>query len=300
MGNKRKACRAWLAATLATIVSMTATSVCSGDPLSVSTGDTVVHPEEITGAWESWIDPVTTVGIDIYLVETVEGAPTTLRGADQKVRFLRVTTYVRHGDQSQRTWWSYDVPARFSWREGHLTLHQTRTANDPYDVDLDLLLDPAKSQWTGRFNSLGISKNVVLKRPQYVPSKSSPVGTWKGGDSPDFECMHIGMGIDGQLVVWSDGLSLTGLVIYGANGTRPPVKTDESYGMLSSDTMLRFGGKRWMFDYGNGLWGEFITGQVGNDGSVFSGEATRYGNGISDGRAHSFAWQRVQGDSCEL
>lgn len=271
-----------------------AASIGYAQAQSVKIGASVSHPEAITGAWEAWISPTLTVGIAIRLITNVDGAPATLRGKEQRVRFVSIITYTRDLDRSRRTWWNSDVPAEFDWQNNHLRLRQARTGNDGYDVDLDLVFDPAKSQWKGTFKNPDYSGQVVLKRPDYISSKHSPVGTWRW----DSECIHVGMGIDGRLLIWNDDINLSGLVIYGANGTRPPEKTDEGYGEFAEDTRLRFGGLRWMFDLGNGLGGEFITGRLSDDGSTFSGESTHYGNGVSDGQAHLFTWERVKGDSC--
>jgi hypothetical protein len=62
--------------------------------------------------------------------------------------------------------------------------------------------------------------------------------------------------------------------------------------------MMNFGGERWLFHLGNGIGGNYITGQLSYDGSTFAGESMHYGNGLNDGRAHPFTWNRVAGASC--
>lgn len=283
------------------VLAATGVSLAYAEPPKISIGTSVAHPEAITGAWETWISPSMTVGMAIGLIATVDGAPATLRNMKQKLRFIRIVTYTRDRERSRSTLWNSDVPGDFNWKNNRLRLHQIRTGNVPYDVDLDLVFDPATSQWKGFFKNPDFAGQVILKRPDYKSSKSSPIGTWRWGAVGDseFSCLHVGMGIDGQLLIWSDFIELSGRVIYGANGTRPPAQTDESYGVVfAEDPRLRFGGLRWMFDYSNGLWGEFISGQLSENGSTFSGESTHYGNGIGDGRAHPFSWERVMGDSC--
>lgn len=273
----------------------------SGASQQVAIGASISNPEEITGPWEAQTSPARTVGFSIGVIATVNGPVTTLRGARQSVRFIRLITYARAIDRQQRTWWQSEIPGNFELHNNRLRFHQERNGSSLFDVDLDLVFDPVKHQWSGSFKIPDFSGQVVLKRPDYISSPSSPIGTWRSGSTANgqFTCIHVGMGVDGQLVLWTDYIALPGFYHF-ANGLHAPARTDETYGYLLDDPRLRSGGLRWMFDFTNGMWGEFITGRLSEDRSTFSGESTYYGNGYSDGKAHAFDWERVTSGSCAI
>jgi hypothetical protein len=264
---------------------------------SLKVGTSIARPEAISGAWEARLASGDTVGLSIALIATVDGAATTLRGVQQQIRFINIVTYLRSGDHTKRTWWHSDMPGDFSFQHNRLRLREhDRVAS--LAVDLDLVFDPQQSRWTGLLRNAETSQNVVLLRPGGA-EPTAPIGTWRWAPSGDGQsyCIHIGMGADRRLVMWSDVITLNGLFQY-TNGQHPPARTDEMYAELAQDPMERRVGNGWRFKLGGWLGGSNITGELSDDGSTFAGEQMHYGNGVQDQHPHAFVWQRVAGTSC--
>jgi hypothetical protein len=274
----------------------------------VSPGSVVLHPEEITGIWETgWPSSADTVlsshgvlGLSVALITTVPGTTKTFSGTEQKIQLIRIVTYLRHGDHSDSTVWWTGALGNLDWRDNHLRLHAVGSRNGPEPVDLDLVFDPAESRWSGSFKSPTFSGNVSLRRP-LRGEPTAPTGTWKWSPnaSGQSHCIHIGLGVDGRLVIWEDVLTLNGLSQY-ANHLHAPERTGESYGELSDDPMEQRLASGWRFRVGNGLGGDTFTGEVSDGGLTFSGGSKHFGNGIygPNGPPTPFIWHRVEGDSC--
>ena len=273
--------------------------------LIVSIGAPISNPESVTGVWESRSSPAqpSIAGLAIQINTAIDGQATTLRHTEQRIEGVNIVTYVRDREHSKRTWWNTSMQGTFDWHDNHLRLHEEEALGDPFDVNLDLVFDPRKSAWSGSFANPDFSGTVLLKRPDYQEPKS-PVGIWRSGEvaQGQFECVHLGMATDGQLVIWADFIRLPGFVHYSAQYP-PPVTADESYGVLMNDPNVRFRPGVWIFDLATDLGGEFIAGKLSDDGATFTGESTHYGNGIypvNGPYARPFRWQRVNGSSCAI
>ena len=211
---------------------------------SLNIGASIARPEAITGAWETRLASGETVGLSIALSTTIDGAATTLQGAQQQVRFIRIVTYLRSGDSTTRTWWHSNMPGDFNFQHNRLRLREnTRAASAA--VELDLVFDPRKSQWKGSIKNAETSQNVVLLRPGGA-DPTAPIGTWRWAPSGDAQsyCIHIGMGADRRLVIWDDVITLEGLITY-VNGQHAPAQTNEMYAELANDPMERRVGDGW-------------------------------------------------------
>jgi hypothetical protein len=263
-------------------------------------GDMIAHPERVTGAWEARLASGSTLGLSIALIATVDGTATTLRGAKQRIRFIRIIAYLRRGEQTRRTWWHTEVPGNFDWKYHRLRLHETSVPEDTSTLDLDMLFDPIKSQWEGTFKNAEFSGHIILSRPGATEPKA-PVGTWKSAPYGEAQssCIHVAQGDDGRLIIWEDVTTLDGLMHY-VNGLHAPAFSDEIYAELLEDPQERRIGDRWQFRLGNQLGGEDILGELNDDGETFSGEARHYGNGVEapGNPAYPFTWHRMDGMSC--
>jgi len=217
-------------------------------PADVSIGSAITNPRPITGAWEQRSALGQAVGFDVEISTDALGAPKSLAGVEQPVAHIWITTYVRTNGRSQRSFWSSGNGAEFSWQKSHLVLHQPAEGNAK-PVDLDVVFDPRKDTWRGTLQNEWFSGTVALQRP-FAPHIGFPIiGDWIEGtaSSGGFACLHVALGVDSALVIWSDVIDLPGFNIYGANGTVPPSSTREWYGGLDMDPELKYVGSNMLF-----------------------------------------------------
>ncbi len=261
---------------------------------SVQVGSVVSYPQAVTGAWEQQIAGKI-VGFNIEIRTATQGLPTTIAGAVQRVDYIWITTYVRRDQRSQRTFWSSQLPAQFSWEQNHLVLREPASAaNDSQPVALDLRFDPAHSEWRGRLGNAWYDGKVALTRP-FVPHVGfTIIGDWIWGDPRgDFTCKHISLGADSALVVWSDIISLFGNVVY-PKGTVAPRTASEWYGDLDMDSEVKYVGTDMMFFTGTKMSGALVVGAVNARGDAFTGEYAHFGNGVTNGKTFNpFSWRRT-------
>jgi hypothetical protein len=105
------------------------------------------------------------------------------------------------------------------------------------------------------------------------------------------------MGDDGHLVVWTDFFSTR--TVPSENGVQQPPRTYESYG-ASYDKGPQRNDDHWRFAVGTMMGGEIVDGSPSVSGTVFSGGATHYGNGVTP-RGNpplTVSWIRIAGPSC--
>jgi hypothetical protein len=196
-------------------------------------GQQIDHPERMSGSWET-SDGGSVYGLHIQLTSLVVGAPVTLAGARRTWSDAILEVYLRTGSARKLgdgNGFSADSPD-VRWDLGHLLVNYAGSSGTPA-VNLNLIFDPSRNIWTGRFHCGTFDREVVLRRPH--PSrgiaKSPFVGTWRR-DGPMNNCIHIVQNENGSLAGWSDDLSMPGAFRY-ANGIRPPRETYERYGAIA-------------------------------------------------------------------
>ncbi len=279
-------------------------SACAKDDAqNIGYGASILCPDAITGAWEDRLKSGDTFGLAIGMLATVPGATKFLTNQNKRIRFIRIQTYLRHGDQTKRTLWYTDLPGDFSWRSHHLRLHQPGPdyvpSIDAYvaSLDLDWVFARPRNRWTGTVRSLGVAGTVTLVRSSRSDPEA-PIGIWQvSRDLSHVRCLHVMMSGDGQLVLWSDYLSIADNVPYANLATVrfPPAPIDESYGEFLNDPRARRSGNHWVFAEGNGLWREDLDGELDSSGMVFAGTFTHSGNGFVIPGPRPFKWDRISG-----
>ena len=197
---------------------------------SLTQGNSVSHPESLSGLWETPDENGGAVGIYLQLSTTVPGAPTTLVGTTQSWASLNVALYRRHGatlnisNEEANFFGDFPRGGGVHFEHDRLTLHFE-------EFDLDLLHTPA-DQWTGCFHRGAFDRNVTLKRPQFADNTtSSIVGTWRETDSPVHSCIHIVQTASGAFTGWSDMLNTWGSTGFTREIPRP-AQAWEYYGEL--------------------------------------------------------------------
>ena len=147
-------------------------------------------------------------------------------------------------------------------------------------MDLDVVFDPQKQAWRGKLRDEWFSGNVELKRP-LAPHVGFPIiGDWIDGNarSGAIRCLHVALGSDDALVIWSDSIDLPGFLNYARGDTLPPKTTPE------------------LFFTGTDLSGDVVLGKVAADGATFTGSSAHFGNGYSTGAFDPFVWRRSTSD----
>ncbi|MDP9016961.1 MAG: hypothetical protein M3N19_01400 [Candidatus Eremiobacteraeota bacterium] len=267
-------------------------------PVGVTVGASITNPRPITGAWEQRTTLGSVVGLNIEISTDALGAPKSLQGVTQRVMKIWIKTYVRKNGRSQRTFWSNGYDAQFNWQKDHLVLHQPAGEEDGKPVDLDVVFDSRADNWRGTLQNEWFTGKVQLGRP-YVPHIGFPIiGDWIEGSarSSGFACRHVALGGDSGLVIWDDYINLPGFIIYGQNGTVPPLSTPEWYGNLDMDAEMKYVGDSLLFFTGTDMGGQIVLGNVAADRATFVGSSAHFGNGISNGAFNPLTWRRSTPD----
>jgi len=194
---------------------------------------------------------------------------------DQKVRELRLDTYVRKAGQTTRTYWSSGTPGEFVMRTGELHFHQEHTASAPFDVTLDMTYDPSDLAWKGSFRNPFFTGPVTLRRPTFRYPQA-PVGTWRTFSQVsiwptrrvnDYGCLNIGVGDDNAFVLWAESYN-----VFVGTATLAKPLFEDVYGELYEDSHSERYVDQWSFVAGNSNSGGRITGALSSDGVSFGGE----------------------------
>jgi hypothetical protein len=260
---------------------------------NIEIGENLTPPAQVAGPWEGLVAPRKVAGFSLEVTTN----------ADEKVRLLRLDTYVRKDGKTTRTFWSSGEAGTFIMRTGHLYFHQVHSANDGFDVTLDLTFDPDDMAWKGSFSDSFFSGEVALWRPS-LSSAMAPVGTWRTYDDvshwqmqrvEEYGCLNMGLGQDDALVLWGEYHN----VFLGYGKAKQPLFGD-SYGDLYDDSQATQYANEWLFIAGTGTGGDRITGVMSSDGSSFGGYGEHYGNGLVDPShpRRAFAWTRMLDLAC--
>ena len=195
----------------------------------------ILHPEALSGIWETPSDNGGAVGIHLQLSTRLPDdsrIPWTPQAWQHLVIavFERKTTDEAFGDMN-----GFSDSKRgggVSYKDGRLVLHDVWFAKDLLTIDLDLRLQ-ANGCWHGRFHRNSFDRVVSLCRP--TPSRSFPlnplVGTWSRTNGLGEDCLHIVQTGPDKFAGWSDSLQIPGKVGYAP--TIPgPHQLYENYGSL--------------------------------------------------------------------
>jgi len=258
----------------------------------IEVGQTLTPPAQVAGPWEALVAPGKVAGFSLQIITN----------ANEKVRSLNLDTYVRKEGNTTRTWWSNgDAAGALLMRTGRLQFHQRRSANEGFDVTLDVTYDPIDMAWKGFFRDPFFSGHVALHRPNFSDSLA-PVGTWRTYSEvtiwptqrvEEYGCLNIGVGQDGALILWAESHNLF------LGDAKQPIFGD-SYGELYDDSQAEHYGDEWSFMAGTQMGGDRITGVPSSDGSSFGGYEEHYGNGTVDPSRprRPFAWTRMLNLAC--
>lgn len=246
----------------------------------------------MTGHWEMQRSDGSIIGLSIFLETDDPASDAPARNGSRTIESMYILTYVRDG-QNVRQYWFKNTPAEIMWDHDHLRLHAV--SRDGV-VSADLSLDPGASRWQGSYRIADYSAPVILTRPGRSDA-TAPIGTWSAY-GPYFGpyCVHVAMGDDGHLVVRTDFFSTR--IVPSENGGQQP-RTYESYG-ASYDEGPQRNDHHWRFAVGTIMGGEIVDGSLSVRGTVFSGGATHYGNGLTP-RGNPrlpVSWIRIAGPSC--
>lgn len=257
-------------------------------------GSSVSHPETITGHWEMPRPEGSIVGLSISLGTSAPDQANPPDAVSWRIDSAYILTYVRDGPNVDPRYWSDNTPADMSWDRDHLRLHAV--SRDGAASDIDLVFDPAKSQWQGSYTNAGYTGAVVLTRPGRS-DRTAPIGTWIPGGYFSSFCVHVAMGADGHLVVWQDVFSRSEQARW-VNNVQQPVRRSGWFGDSYEDETPRRVGEGWRFTVGTSWGGENVEGALSADGTFFSGGETHYGNGVT-ARGNPpvpFTWSRHRAD----
>ncbi|WP_213807921.1 hypothetical protein [Granulicella sp. dw_53] len=124
-------------------------------------GFVIDHPERLSGSWEVKGDHAI-YGLHIQLTTKVNGAPTTLIGAQQIFHSALIEVYERTGPTRKvgdGSWFSDELP-QLLWTDRHLVIKESAAKTGP-KVQLDLIFDPVSTSWSGRFRRGTVDRPVT-------------------------------------------------------------------------------------------------------------------------------------------
>ena len=252
----------------------------------------VLHPEALSGVWETPSGDGGAVGIHLQLAAKLPD-DSRIPWTPQAWQHLEVGIFERKtmdgafGDSN-----GFSDSKRgggVSYKDGRLVLHDIWLGKDPLAVDLDLSLQ-ANGCWHGRFHRNSFDRVVSLCRPTPShPIRPSPlVGTWSQTSGFGRQCVHIAQTSPGTFTGWTDSLQIPGKVLYSP--TIPgPHQLYEHYGSLVKVERFSDG----IVQVGFGAYSAIccphdFLGKLNADDSMLRGNL--------DSAAVTFA--RTRGDSC--
>jgi hypothetical protein len=265
--------------------------------LSPLLGQSVSHPESLSGIWEApELGQGGAVGIHLQLTTTVPADVTTLSGVTQSWFSLTIGVYQRKGATIQFGEENFFVDSypdsgiRFD--QGRLTLHFASPRAGVGAVDLDLVQQP-DSAWEGRFHRGAFDSTLKLLRPGVGAQWTiDPViGTWLENTG---KCLHVAQQTATEWTGWADFLTVPGNVQYPPHLKRPAT-AQERYGELVR--VERQQDHSFSFELGAnaaGCCSHTFMGTPNADGTLLEGTWPPGPNQAP----HPGSWRKMRGDSC--
>jgi len=260
----------------------------------------VIHPESLSGIWETSNGHEGAIGIHLELDTTIPSDGDKQNWTPQSWQDLQVGVYERKGSEIQLGEEGYfsDSPRGVSvtFDRGRLQLHFVSQWADTPSVDLDLV-QQADGCWDGRLHRGEFDSHVTLCRPSAGQSgNASPlVGTWAENSILGQGCMHIVEQAPGEFTGWSDTIELPGTVVSCINNVSKPVTVSEHFGermkiRLEKDGSVSFE----LYAYAMMCCPHTFVGRLAKGGNLVRGTWPPGANQAP----HEATWKKMPGDSC--
>ncbi len=189
-----------------------------------SLNQTALHPEALSGIWETPNGDGGAVGIHLQLATTLPN-DSRVPWASQAWQDLEVGVFERKmigAAFGAINGFSDSKRGGALYKDGRLVLHYSWLGKDPVAIDLDLSLE-ANGCWHGRFHRNSFDRVVSLCRPASSdPVQPSPLaGTWSQTSDSEMQCVHIVQTGRDTFMGWSDFLQIPGKLSYSPKISAP-------------------------------------------------------------------------------
>lgn len=256
----------------------------------------VVHPEALSGVWETSDGEGGVVGIRLRLMTTLPDDAEPPVWSPQSWQHLEVDVFERKGgepDFGEAKSFSDSIRGgRVTFNNQRLQLHSVSAWKNAPSIDLDVV-EQADGCWHGQFHRGAFDSVVALCRPTPGSgvARSPLVGTWFERPST---CIHIAQTGPATFTGWSDSLMIPGRVSFAA--TVPgPHQLFEDFGSLAKVEVGSDGEVSLVFGAYGGICCPYpFTGRLSSDGATLQGEFPSGPN--QSPRAATFI--KMRGDSC--
>jgi hypothetical protein len=263
-------------------------------------GHHVMHPESLSGIWETSNGHGGAVGIQLELDTTMPSDGDKQSWVSQSWQDLQVGVFERKGAEIQLGDESGFSDSHrggdVAFDQGHLQLHFVSPWTDTPSADLDLV-QQANGCWDGRLHRGEFDSRVTLCRPSTGQSgKTSPlVGTWTENSNLGQGCIHIAEQAPGEFTGWSDDIQLPGTVRSCIDGVSKPVAVFQRFGerlkaQLEKDGSVSFE----LYAYTGMCCSHTFVGKLTEDKNLIRGT---WPSGANQA-AHDATWKKMPGDSC--
>ncbi len=263
-------------------------------------GQHVMHPESLSGIWETSNGHGGAIGIHLELDTTMPSDGNKQSWAPQLWQDLGVNVFERKGAEIQLGEESGFSDSRrgggVTFDHGRLQLHFVSPWTDTPSVDLDLVQE-AGGCWEGRLHRGDFDSHVTLCRPSIGQSgRASPlVGTWAEISSLGQGCIHIAEQAPGEFTGWSDDIQLPGTVRSCIDNVSQPVSVFQRFGIrmkthLEKNDAVSFE----LYAYNDMCCSHTFVGKFAKDGNLIRGT---WPSGTNQA-AHNATWKKMPGDSC--
>lgn len=263
-------------------------------------GQQVMHPESLSGIWETSNGHGGAIGIHLELDTTIPSDGDKQSWAPQSWQDLQVGVFERKGTEIQLGEEGGFSDSRrggnVTFNQGRLQLHFVSPWTDTPSVDLDLV-QQAGDCWDGRLHRGEFDSHVTLCRPSTSQSgKANPlVGTWAENSNLGQGCIHIAEQAPGEFTGWSDAIQLPGTVRSCIDNVSKPVTVSERFGerlkaRLEKDGSVSFE----LYAYTGMCCPHTFVGKLTEGGNLIQGT---WPSGANQA-AHNATWKKMHGDSC--
>jgi len=282
------------------------------DDRSFYIGQSIDHPEDLSGMWETFNEHGGAIGIHLEVMTSVSGDARPILWSPQTWQHLNLSVFERKGPElafGEENYFADNVRgSSVKLEDGHLQLHfvapQTNRSQaqidairalgieEPSAVDLDLMRQP-DGCWHGRFHRGSFDSMVTLCRPMRGSADAvSPLaGTWS---SDNDDCIHIFQTGPGSFIGWSDALEVPGRVVFGPN-IPGPHQLYQNYGALAKIHLANNGEVSLELGAYNPICcSHLFIGTLSSDGSTLQGNFPPGPNQAP----HAATWTKLSSDFC--